>query len=250
MAQQNFSKIMSFYDHFDEIRVRLFRCLFVFFIGFVGFYFISEPILEILRRPLMEVLPEGQQKLYYTHLFENFLTHLKIGAYASFFFLSPYYFYELWAFIAPGLYPRERKWVVPFVAFATLFFVGGAGFAYFVLFPIGFKYFINYGSEVDFPLITMDGYYSTCLKLLLLFGISFELPVILCLLGYLGLVTSEFLRQQRQVAILMITLASALFAPPDALSMILLGVPLVGLYEVAILIIQWFERRRIHAILG
>lgn len=244
MSQQNSARSMSFYDHFDELRVRLMRCLIVFFLGFIVCYFFADPILGILRRPLFEAMPVDQRKLYFTSLFENFMTHLKIAGYASLFALSPYYFYQVWGFIAPGLYPREKKVAIPFVAAATLFFIGGASFAYFVLFPVGFKYFVTYGGPSDVPILTIDSYYGTCLKLLLLFGLAFELPVFVCLLGFLGLVDAPFLRQQRRTAILIITFISALFAPPDAVSMLLLGIPLIFLYEAAIWVVNFFGVRR------
>jgi sec-independent protein translocase protein TatC len=220
------------------------RCLMVFFGGFIACYFIADPILSVLRKPLFDVMPPDQRKLYFTSLFENFMTHLKIAGYASLFVLSPYYFYELWNFIAPGLYPKERKLVIPFVAAASFFFVGGAAFAYFVLFPVGFKYFVTYGGPTDVPLLTIDSYYSTCLKLLLLFGLAFELPVLICLLGYLGLVDATTLRTQRRTAIMMITVAAAIFAPPDAVSMLILGIPLVLMYEGSIFVVQWMGIKR------
>jgi sec-independent protein translocase protein TatC len=235
---------MSFYDHFDELRARFMRCLVVFFVGFIICYFIADPILGILRKPLFEALPPDQQKLYFTSLFENFMTHLKIAGYASIFFFSPYFFYELWGFIAPGLYPKERKMVVPFVSAASIFFIGGACFAYFVLFPVGFKYFVTYGGPSDVPLLTIDSYYGTCLKLLLLFGLAFELPVLVCLLGYIGLVDAPLLRHHRRTAILIITVLSALFAPPDAVSMLILGIPLVFLYEGAIWVVHLMGVKR------
>lgn len=242
--QPNTLKTMSFFEHFDELRLRLMRCLVAFFLGFILCYLVSEPILAFLRRPLFEFLPESQQKLYFTHLFENFLTHLKISGYASLFLFSPFYFYQVWGFVEPGLYPKERKWVFPFVTAATTFFIGGASFAYYVLFPVGFKYFIQYGSESDVPMLTIDAYYSTCLKLMLLFGLAFELPVLICLFGMLGVIDAEFLRTHRRNAILGITVLSALFAPPDAISMLLLGVPLVLLYECSIWFVHWFRLKR------
>lgn len=248
MSQQKFTRntnfTMNFYDHFDELRVRLMRCMIVFFIGFVICYFVAEPILSVLRRPLFEALQPDQRKLYFTSLFENFMLHLKIGGYASLFLFSPYYFYQLWAFIEPGLYPREKKWVFPFVAAASIFFVGGACFAYFVLFPVGFKYFVSYGAPTDVPLLTIDSYYSTCLKLLLLFGLAFELPVLICLLGFLGVVDADLLKKQRRNAILGITVISALFAPPDAISMLILGIPLILLYEAAIWVVHGMGVKR------
>ncbi|MCM2324168.1 MAG: twin-arginine translocase subunit TatC [Oligoflexia bacterium] len=235
---------MSFFEHLDELRVRLIRSLWVFMAGFVACYFVAEFFLEILRQPLFAALPPEQQKLYFTSLFENFLTHLKIAGVAALFLLSPYFFYELWGFVSPGLYPRERKMFIPFVSLATLFFIGGACFAYFVLFPVGFKYFVSYGAPSDVPLLTIDSYYGTCLKLLLLFGLAFELPVLIILLGYLGLVDAQTLRTHRRSAIIGITVVAALFAPPDAISMLLLGIPLVLMYEAAIWVVQWLGVRK------
>lgn len=235
---------MTLYGHFDELRVRLMRALWVFMGGFVLCYCFAEPILAVLRKPLFDVLPPGQQRLYYTSLFENFLTHLKVAGYAAAFLISPYFFHEIWGFISPGLYPRERKYVFPFMAAVTAFFLAGASFAYFVLFPVGFKYFISYGAPSDAPMLTISSYYGTVLKLLMLFGLAFELPVLVCFLGFLGIVDAPFLRQHRRSAIIGITVLAAFVAPPDAISMLLLGGPLVLLYEGSIWVVQWFGARR------
>ena len=232
---------MGVFDHLEELRVRFMRCLYIFVAGFVGCYFLVEPMLEFLRRPLFAALPPEQQKLYFTSLFENFLTHLKVAGYGSLIFLSPLYFLEFWKFIAPALKPRERRYVIPFVLSGALFFVGGAAFAYFVLFPIGFRYFMEYGGPADVPLLTISSYYDTCLRLMLLFGLAFEFPVVLVFLGWLRVVSPEGLRAHRRTAIMGITIAAAVIAPPDAMSMLLLMAPLVILYELAILVVGWIR---------
>ena len=245
MTQEKSSGTMGFFEHLDELRVRLTHCLVIFFAGFLFCYFFAvEWVMGILRAPLFNFLPPEQQKLYFTSLFENFLTHLKISGYASLFFFSPFYFYQLWKFIVPGLYARERKMVIPFIVVATLFFLGGACFAYFVLFPIGFKFFVHYGVSSDVPLLTIDAYYGTCLKLLLLFGVAFELPVLIVLLGVLGIIDENLLKSQRKTAILIITVLCAFFAPPDAVSMLILMAPLMVMYEGSIYVVQWLMAKR------
>lgn len=243
-ARKNPEMRMSLSGHVDEIRVRLMRSLYVFVAGFAVAYYFSEPMMAWLREPLFQALPEGQQKLYYTGLFENFLTHLKIAGYASLFLGSPFYFYQFWKFLAPGLKDREKKWVLPFALAAAFFFVAGAVFAYYVLFPIGFKFFVEYGGPADQPLLTMDSFYSTALKLMMLFGLGFELPVIISFLGFLGLVDAGALRKNRRYAIIGIAVAAALFAPPDAVSMLLLMAPLILLFEGSIWVVHGFGRNR------
>jgi len=243
--QEHSNSIMGFWQHLDELKSRLIRALIVFLAGFlICYFFTNKFVFAFLQKPLFEALPPGQRKLYFTSLFENFFTHLKIAGYSSLFLFSPYYFFQVWSFIAPGLHSRERKMVIPFVSAATFFFVAGAAFAYGVLFPIGFKFFVSFGLPSDAPLLTIDSYYGTCLKLMFLFGATFELPVLMILLGTLGLLHSSTLRAQRKNAFIGITVLAAFVAPPDAISMLLLMAPLILMYEGATFIIQIIEKRR------
>jgi len=236
---------MGFWQHLDELKARLVRCLIVFLAGFaLCYFFTNRAVLEFLQKPLFLALPPDQHKLYFTSLFENFMTHLKIAGYSSLFLFCPYYFFQLWSFIAPGLHPKERKMVLPFIFSASFFFIAGGAFAYYVLFPVGFKFFVSYGLPSDMPLLTIDAYYGTCLKLIFLFGAAFELPVLMVLLGFLGILQSSQLKEQRKNAIIGITVVAAFIAPPDAVSMLLLMGPLILMYEGARIVIGTFEKKR------
>ena len=214
-------------------------------VGFFICYFYTNPyVFQFLQAPLFNALPPDQHKLYFTSLFENFFTHLKIAGYSALFMFSPFYFYQFWAFLSPGLHKKERRLVIPFVLAASFFFIAGAAFAYYVLFPLGFKFFVTYGLPTDMPLLTIESYYGTCLKLMFLFGAAFEMPVLMILLGYLGLLHSDTLKEQRKNAIIGITIVSAFIAPPDAVSMLLLMAPLILMYEMARIVIGFIEKSR------
>lgn len=233
---------MPIWDHLDELRSRFIKCAWIFFAGFIGFYFLSDHLLDWLRRPLFQFLPPDRQHLYYTSLFENFLVHLRVSAYASLLFLSPLYFFILWGFIAPGLKKTERKAVLPFVLASSLFFLLGSAFAYFFLFPKGVQYFLSYGTSAEVALLTLEQYVSLILKILFGFGVAFQLPVILILLAKVGLIHAQQMIEQRKLAFIAITLISAVVAPPDAISMICLMFPLYLLYEGAIVIVRIIQK--------
>lgn len=235
---------MTFWDHLDELRSRIVKCLWLFFGGFIAAYFASDFFLGLLRRPLFAQLPPERQHLYYTGLFENFFVHLRIAGYASLVFLSPVYFIILWGFISPGLHPHERKKVIPFTIAASVFFLVGAAFAYFVLFPAGVKYFLTYGTQAEVAWLTLENYVSMVLKILVGFGLAFELPVVIVLLAKIGIITPEMLQAHRKTAIILITVVAAMIAPPDAISMLLLMGPLYLLFEGSIIVVRAIHEKR------
>jgi sec-independent protein translocase protein TatC len=197
--------------------------------------------MQWLKKPLFDALPVDSQKLYFTHLFENFLVHLKVSMVAAFVLTSPFLLWQIWQFVVPGLYLKEKTTARWFIFSSTGLFLLGSGFAYYVVFPIGFRYFAHFGGPQDVPMLTMDAYYSMVLKLMSLFGLAFEFPLVLWTLVRLELLDAESLEENRRWAVIVISAVCAVFAPPDALSMVLLAVPLYGMYEGVI----WAAKRKI-----
>jgi sec-independent protein translocase protein TatC len=163
---------------------------------------------------------------------------------AGVFIGSPFFLYQIWAFVGPGLHKHERRLAMPFIAAGTLFFFLGAAFAYYVVLPVGFKFFIEFGAPMDVPMITVKEYFSVLFRLLLLFGASFELPVILVLLAKIGLINHAMLVAHRRTAIIAITVVSALFAPPDVMSMLMMMAPLYVFFEGALRVIWLMEKKK------
>jgi sec-independent protein translocase protein TatC len=233
-----------FWDHLEELRSRLMSCLHVLLLASVVGYFFRMPILEFLKAPLFKALPPDKQHLYFTGLFESFFNHLQISLLAGVFIGSPYFLYQISAFVGPGLHAHEKKLALPFILAGTLFFFLGAAFAYYLVLPVGFRFFLEFGQPMDLPMITVKEYFSVLFRLLLLFGASFELPVVLVLLAKLGLVSHGFLVAQRRNAIIAITLVCAMFAPPDIMSMLMMMAPLYVFFEGAIQVIRLMEKKK------
>jgi len=234
-----------FLGHLEELRKRLIVCAIVVGIGFVISYFFSEKIFQLLIEPLRAVLPEGDH-LIFTSLPEMFFTYLKVALVTGVLLAAPFLFYELWMFVAPGLYRNEKKLVVPFVISSTILFVGGALFGYLVVFPLGFKFFIGFSSEYVKALPSVKQYFSFSLKLLLAFGIVFELPVVIFFLAKLGLVTVDLLKRQRKYAILLTFVAAAILTPPDVITQCMMAGPLIVLYEIGIFIARFARKKEVE----
>lgn len=233
-----------FWDHIEELRDRLMNCLYVLLVTSCVGYFFRIPVLAFLKKPLFDALPPEKQHLYFTGLFESFFNHLQISLMAGVFIGSPYFVYQIWAFVGPGLHRHEKRLATPFVAAGTLFFFAGAAFAYYLVLPIGFKFFLEFGQPMDVPMITVREYFSVLFRLLLLFGVSFELPVVLVLLAKVGLVSHAMLVEHRRNAIIGITLVSAIFAPPDIMSMLMMMAPLYVFFEGALQVIGLMEKKK------
>jgi sec-independent protein translocase protein TatC len=142
----------------------------------------------------------------------------------------------MWMFIAPGLYQHEKRYVIPFISFSTILFIGGALFGYFVVFPMGFKFFLGYSNEYLQALPSVKKYFSLSYKLLLAFGIVFQLPLLIFFLSKMGLMTVDFLRKRRPFAVLMAFIIGAVLTPPDIISQIMIAIPLIVLYEIGIIV--------------
>ncbi|BCD60132.1 MULTISPECIES: twin-arginine translocase subunit TatC [unclassified Nitratiruptor] len=221
--------------HLAELRKRLLIIIATLFVMFVICFGFWEHILDWMIMPLKQALPPGSNVIF-TKVGEAFFTALKVSFFASLIVSLPVIFWQLWLFIAPGLYEHEKKLVLPFVIAATGMFVTGALFAYYVVFPFGFSYLINFGSQLFTALPSIGEYVGFFTKLMIGFGIAFELPVITFFLAKLGLVTDESLKSFFKYAIIIIFLVAALLTPPDVLSQLLMAGPLVILYGVSILI--------------
>lgn len=224
---------MSIMGHLSELRRRLFRIVIIVLLGFVAFYGVSEPLYALLSAPLQAHMPEGS-KLIYTSPQGAFFTYMKVALVASLFGTSPVSFYQIWAFIAPGLYREEKRAVLPLAFFSSMFFLAGAAFCFFLVFPIAFQFFMGFATDTIVPMISVEEYLSFALKLLIAFGLVFEMPLFAYFLARFGILSPEFMRSTRRYAILLIFIAAAILTPPDVFSQCLMALPMLLLYEVSI----------------
>ncbi|UCG21402.1 MAG: twin-arginine translocase subunit TatC [Deltaproteobacteria bacterium] len=242
MATNETDSKMPFTEHLEELRRRLIICFVAVGIGFVISYFFAKQIFEILMRPLIKAMPPGEG-LIFTALPEAFITYLKVALLTGIGLASPVIIYQFWRFLAPGLYNRERRALFPIVLFSTVFFLGGALFGYFVVFPFGFKFFIGFASDSIRALPSIREYLKFATKLLFAFGFIFELPLFAFFLARLGLITAETLRKKQKYAILIIFMLAAILTPPDVVTQVMMAGPLLILYELSVWIVKVFARK-------
>jgi sec-independent protein translocase protein TatC len=233
---------IPFTEHLEELRKRLIVCFIAVGVGFVLSYGFKEKLFQILTRPLIRVMQTGD-KLIFTGLPEAFFTYLKVAFLSGIILAAPVIFYEFWMFVAPGLYDKEKRLMVPVVVLSTVFFVGGAFFGYFIVFPYGFKFFLGFASETIRPLPSMREYLGFASKLLLAFGVVFELPLIITFLARLGMVSVGFLKKNRKYALLLFFVGAAILTPPDVVTQIMMALPLILLYEISIISARIFGKK-------
>lgn len=222
-------------EHLAELRIRLFRSLVAVIIATLIVFVKVDIFFELFKEPLKRVFPD--LKLVALTPTESFFTAFKIALLVGFVIASPYVFYQIWKFIEPALYEEEKKLVVPFVFFTTVFFISGALFAYFGVLPLAIKFLLTFGyTQLDVEaMISVSSYISFVVRLILAFGITFELPVILSLLARLGLVTPEALSKFRPYFVVAAFTLAALLTPPDVVSQVFLAMPLIVFYEISII---------------
>ena len=234
-------------DHLIELRTRLLRCVYALAVAFAISLYFANDIFALLVRPLTEAFPPGQGKLIYTKLYEAFFVELKVALFAAFLISFPVIANQLWAFVAPGLYAKEKKAFLPFLLATPILFTAGASLAYFVVMPTAFKFFLGFeGNKGGMQLEALPGtgdYLSLVMQFILAFGISFLMPVLLLLLNRAGIVTRAQLSAARRYVIVGMAILAAVVTPPDVVSQLLLLVPLLLLFEGALLV-MWFSERK------
>lgn len=236
-------KPMGLLDHLGELRSRLTKSVMAIALGFAVCWAFVDPLFNILLQPLLEVLPEGTHAQY-TTLPEAFFTRMFITFVAGTFLASPAIFYQIWAFVAPGLYDEEKRYILPIAFFSALFFVAGGLFCYYIVFPFAFRFFISYSTPEIVITPKVSDYISFTLKLIFAFGLIFEMPIFTLFLARLGIVTAAMMRHARRYAIVGIFILAAILTPPDVVSQLLMACPMLLLYEVSIGVAAIFGRKK------
>jgi sec-independent protein translocase protein TatC len=247
-------KPMPLLDHLVELRRRMMWSIGAFMIAFGICYYFSAAIYGFLAQPLVDILEHQSgtpRRLIFTQLYEVFFTYIKVAFFGGAFIAFPVISTQLWLFVAPGLYRSEKKAFLPFLAATPILFVMGAALAYYFVFPFAWKFFISFespaGSSVPIQLeAKVSEYLDLVMKLILAFGITFELPVALTLLAKVGIINSAGLKKYRRYAYVGMFVVAAILAPPDIITQTGLAIPLILLYEISILTAGWVETKPVE----
>jgi len=234
---------MTLLEHLDELRRRLFSAVITIFVAFLACWYFAPIIFDWLSRPIMRFLPDGEL-LAFTALADPFLLYIKVALLSAIFIASPVLLTQVWLFLRPGLYQRERRLAFPFIVFTTLFFVAGGYFGYRVAFPMVVKFLLGVGEGFR-PVITIQTYFSMMSKILLGLGLVFEMPMLIFFLARLGIVTAGQLLRWFRWAVLMIFVIAAIITPtPDVATQTVFAVPMIALYLLGVVVAWAFGRSR------
>lgn len=235
---------MSFLEHLEELRSRLIRAAIAIGIGFGVCIVFGERVFSVFAAPITKLLPKDSS-LVFTSLPDPFFVYLKVAFITGIFLALPYVLYQVWLFVRPGLLEKEKKLALPFIVVSTLLFYIGAVFAYFIVFPAAFQFFLSYETAELKPMISIRDYVSLVMLLMLAFGAIFETPVVIVVLGLLGLVDSSFLKKGRRYFIVLAFVIAALLTPtPDVINQTLMAIPLILFYELGIHVLRLIEQKR------
>lgn len=233
---------MTFLDHLEELRRRLMWSLLAVAVAFMACWTFAEPIFAKLQEPLTKFLPPGD-KLAYTRLTAPFFLYMKVAFFAGLFLASPFVLLQLWMFIAPGLYKRERRLAAPFIVFGTLFFVLGGYFGYRFLLPATCSFFVETGKQFK-QMVTVDDYFGFASVIILATGLVFETPILIFFLARLGIVTPAFLMQKFKYAVVLAFVISAIITPtPDMVTQAALAIPMILLYLIGVGVAYLFGKK-------
>ncbi len=233
---------MSFLEHLDELRKRLIHSVYALVVGCAIAFFFAWRIQEFIFVPLWAQL--GGETFIFTKGFEPFMLTMKIGVLTGLMLAAPFIIWQLWLFIAPGLYSHEKRFAIPFVLFASVFFFTGAAFSHYVAFPWTWKFFLGWSTSYMRFLPTIDDAFSLYVKMLLGFGLIFQMPTVVFFLARMGVVTAGFLARHTKYAVLIIFIIAAVISPgTDVVSQALMAGPMLGLYGLSILIAWIFAKR-------
>jgi len=230
------SFFQSLIKHIEELRSRMIKSVGAFILAFcISYPFIGKLLVIIIA-------PAGH--LVFTAPTEAFSAYMMLGALMALFIASPYIVYQIWAFVAGALKPSEKKFVLLFAPLSLLFFLAGGAFAYFITVPMAYRFLMSFSSPYLVPMVTIKNYFGFLGHMMVAFGVAFELPLILAFLAKIGIASPAYLRQMRRHAIIIILVVASFLAPPDVISMLILAVPLIGLYELGIVFVGFVYKQR------